>query len=1123
MANSSSNSLSRGKILSALCLIIFALLFIFSCLSKSITLGAKIVGTFGVISYPLFLGMALLCLFKFLGFSYKRSIKATVLMFCFIYALLAVIHSIRTFSMLESVASSSAFNDYLNYSYSHLTVLGSIGCLLCGAVAYVLGAVGTIIVFVILGTLSIGLFIDFELYGKYDEKHIKKLKSRKLREKVLNSGNDLTEDGTPSYSFSNDLDKYTDKDVVAEVSDDLKQKDYNNLSSYSDDDVVAETTDGNYYSNNFNGDLTQKSYSQNSFNQNSEKNDISPNYFGANFYNQNYENYQTQNNGFGGNYSADQNYQNMFGADSVTPETQNSFSNDVYKEPDYPDVYDENEQRRQFMRATFSSEPDGYSNNYSDNSSYYGGDNQSLQTNQNSSGSSYGNFDNSNSSDLNSNYSENQSNYNGMGSGDYSNSYSSSSLNNDGQYDLNNLYKNYNDNDPYSFSLGHDNNIDTDNFNQDNLTSQNSSNSNDFSSNSVDNKISEILGSGNDQADQEEYKSLDDKTSASNSNDSDSSKLSFLDDEISKSAENDIKSNFSFDNDKPIFSEQKNDDFKDFDNSNLSDTFKSPIDLNLPAVETNSNNQKESDGFGESIISSSESKIKIPAKDTTKKFNMSMGGMKYVAPPTSLLKTIVVDNGNYDEEQSRKAKKLEEVLAAFNITVSVTNIVRGPKITRYELSVPLGVSIKKIPSYELDIKKSLAAKTVNIQAPIPGSEFVGIELENDTFTNVGLKELLESDNFKNFSDPLPIAIGKDISGEIVVKSLAKMVHMLIAGQTGSGKSVFIHNIILSLIYKYSPDDLRLMLIDPKRVEFNRYNGLPHLVTPEVVLGTEKAVNALKWCVSEMDRRFNLMEKVGYNNIVSYNNSELVKSGQFPRFPYIVIVLDEFAEVIMANKKDTEACIQRITQLARACGMHLILATQRPSVDVISGVIKNNVPSRVAFSLASAFDSKTILDRVGAENLLGQGDMLFSPNGTSVVSRLQAAYCSDEEIASVVSYVKEHNQSNYDDSVAISINSPLTKTADSSSGGSVGMPPEKEVDDYFVLALKLFIQRGEASASYLQRRLSIGYGRSSRIMDQLESKGYIAPTNGAKVRKVLITAEQFKEKFGEDVNDTSNNF
>lgn len=507
-------------------------------------------------------------------------------------------------------------------------------------------------------------------------------------------------------------------------------------------------------------------------------------------------------------------------------------------------------------------------------------------------------------------------------------------------------------------------------------------------------------------------------------------------------------------------------------------------------------------------------------KNTAYNLNMSMPGIRYNPPPLSLLKTPKADKGDYTEEQNRKSAQLENVLAAFNIPAKVQKIVRGPKITRFELSVPLGVSVKKIPSYENDIAAALSAKAIVIRAPIPGSPYVGIELENDTFSSVYERELLESPEFQNAKDPLPIAIGKDISGEIVVKSLAKMVHLLIAGSTGSGKSVFIHNIVLSLIYKLGPDDLRLIMIDPKRVEFNRYNGLPHLLTPEVVMGSEKAINALKWCVKEMDRRYDLMSKSGYNNIEPYNKSELVKAGQFEKFPYIVIIVDELAEIMTVNKKDVELCIQRLTQLARACGMHLILATQRPSVDIISGVIKNNVPSRIAFSLQSGIDSKTILNTVGAEKLLGQGDMLFSPTGTSTMPRLQAAYASDEEIKAVIDYDKKYNKACYDEAIQSAIDAEQM-VEDSSGGGFGGFeePPQRDgVDSYFKTAVKLVMANGGASVSYLQRRLSIGYARAARIVDQMEDKGYIAASNGSKLRKVIITPEQFAQEFGEDFNN-----
>ena len=539
--------------------------------------------------------------------------------------------------------------------------------------------------------------------------------------------------------------------------------------------------------------------------------------------------------------------------------------------------------------------------------------------------------------------------------------------------------------------------------------------------------------------------------------------------------------------------------------------------LNSENINSFNNFEKRNEGILSAVQSPmqrSSSRPKVPSAN-----QIPMTGVRYNPPPLSLLQRPVIDKGNYTEEQTRKSKQLEDVLASFNVPAKVVNIVRGPKITRYELSVPLGVSVKKIPNYELDIQSALAAKTITIQAPIPGSNFVGIELENDTFTSVYERELFESPEFQNAKGALPIAIGKDISGQIIVKNLTKMVHCLIAGSTGSGKSVFIHNIVLSLIYKYSPEDLRLVMVDPKRVEFGFYNGLPHLVTPEVVLGTEKAVSALKWCVKEMDRRFEIMGRANYKNIEDYNKSELVKSGQFEHFPYIVIIVDELAEIMTLYKKEAEVAIQRITQLARACGMHLIVAVQRPSVDIITGVIKNNISSRFAFRLQSGFDSKTMLGTNGAEKLLGQGDMLMSLTESSAMPRLQAAYASDDEIKAVVDFVKKNNPSHFDENAEKAFNlDPQSSDEVSSENSFVDAPQSKgKVDEYFKIAVKSVMMCGSASVSYLQRRLSIGYSRAARIVDQMEEKGYIAPPTGAKTRKVLITPEQFREDFGEEYN------
>ena len=964
--------------------------FIFACFQSILPFGRAIAGTFGILTYPLGIVLSFYCLAKFLGFNYSRRLKPTVYFIISLLAVLFVIHSIATFGELNKVVNAPLLKEYLLISYkSKITLLGGVGSVFAGLISILLGAMGTIILFVILATLFIGLFIDYQLYGKYEEPHIKKLKSKKLREKVFSSDKNATSENVPDYSFSD-----SDNPVIDEITIDANEAENgiesqeNPVPIYTTEEVIGEIT---------NQDI-DNSYS-------------------------NYTNVYTglNSNTYGG-------YEE--------PQQQNTFSNDIYKSNTYPDVYtsDLNDYRRQFLSDTFgiqsASEPQQNEyetqNNFEPSTPVYT-DNFGQSTNF---------------------YDDNQNTSNG---------YETSSVNDEISKILN----------------GEEGEIETEIRND--ITENFDTNSFGFTAHNDD---------------EEDFSAFEQNAG-----------LSLADELI-----------------KPQIPEPPKNSYE----SRPANTFTGTINPQKNEFEI------KNAGFGinpkpiENQVKSEPQapKFTVPAKDTKVNpygFNVGMAGVRYNPPPLSLLKTPVPDTGDYTEEQNRKSAQLENVLSAFNIPAKVKNIVRGPKITRYELSVPLGVSVKKIPSYEDDIAAALAAKTITIKAPIPGSSYVGIELENDTFTSVYERELLESDAFQNCKDPLPIAIGKDISGEIIVKSLAKLVHMLVAGSTGSGKSVFIHNIILSLIYKSSPDDLRLILIDPKKVEFNMYNGLPHLLLPEVVATNEKAISALKWAVKEMERRYELMSKAGFNNIEPYNKSELVKAGQFEKFPYIVIIVDELAELIMANKKEVEACIQRLTQLARACGMHLILATQRPSVDVISGVIKNNVPTRVAFSLQSGIDSKTILNSVGAEKLLGGGDMIFAPTGTSATPRLQAAYATDPEIKAVIDYDIKNNTANYDETVASMINAEPQASPDDVGGmslGSDGSFGKESVDNYFKTALKIFMQNNAASTSYLQRRLSIGYSRAARIMDQMEEKGYIGPATG-KVRKVLITPEQFKEDFGED--------
>ncbi len=1051
---------TRKKIAGLIFLLVFSLVFIFSCTCFVLPFGNILVGTFGYMVFPLSVFLGLISLALFLGFSYSRRIKSTTYIVIAVLSVLLAVHSIATYKPLNAIVDAETLKAYLASSYESFSLLGSFGSILGGIISLALGGMGTIVVYVILATIFIGLFVDFQFYGKFTQPHIKKLKTHKLREKVYSSDTQRVGENRPNYSFENN-ENFSNDDVLDELT--VNANDYEDGSnrpqplSYDESDVVGEVT--------------------NEYIDNSDNNSY------VSYGNENVTSFYT------GLPSEDYGYQ-----------TQNYFSDNNIAETnvsDIPDVYDYNayEQRRRFMNATFGVHENEQAANFEPQNI-----NEVTETNQ---------------------FVSNPFNENlGEPSNNYVSSYGLNESQNNFNSEDNNSVNEFS-NQSSSFDMGTENSAIDDEISRILNSSEEDLNDEvklDYSSNSeflnINNSSAFDMG-GKEQSPNDFGMNISNNNTSSNS--------------LWGSTNNNLK--IEEENNAGGFSQTPNYSNSSVSSNNLSNSFEqnrpvnpSPISSQNMGTNSFSNNQNigavNQNNMQNMGIQGQEKPV-IPQKEQKKpySFNLGLPGVRYNPPPLNLLRAPQPDNGDYTEEQERKSTQLENVLAAFNIPAKVKNIVRGPKITRYELSVPLGVSVKKIPMFENDIAAALAAKTIVIKAPIPGSSYVGIELENDTFSSVYERELLESDEFQNFKDPLPIAIGKDISGEIVVKSLAKMVHLLIAGSTGSGKSVFIHNIVMSLIYKSSPDDLRLIMIDPKKVEFNRYNGLPHLLTPEVVMGADKAINALKWSVKEMQRRYDLLSRAGYNNIEPYNKSELVKAGQFEKMPYIVIIVDELAEIMMVNKKEVEACIQSLTQLARACGMHMILATQRPSVDIISGVIKNNVPSRIAFSLQSGIDSKTILNSVGAEKLLGQGDMIFAPTGTSATPRLQAAYASDEEIKAVIDYDIKYNNANYDEAVNNIINQEAQSAADEVGGsGGDGMPPKGGVDEYFKTALKLVMQNGGASVSYLQRRLSIGYSRAARIVDQMEDKGYIAGATGAKVRKVLITPDQFRQEFGEEYND-----
>ena len=497
----------------------------------------------------------------------------------------------------------------------------------------------------------------------------------------------------------------------------------------------------------------------------------------------------------------------------------------------------------------------------------------------------------------------------------------------------------------------------------------------------------------------------------------------------------------------------------------------------------------------------------IIAEQTTKE-------KPYVFPPLSLLKP--GDNrrsGNTQQQLRETALKLEQTLKTFGVNVTVTDISCGPSVTRYEIQPEMGVKVSKIVNLADDIKLNLAAADIRIEAPIPGKAAVGIEVPNAENVMVSFRDLLESAEFKNSASKITFAVGKDISGQTKVADIAKMPHMLIAGATGSGKSVCINTIIMSILYKADPKDVKLIMIDPKVVELSVYNGIPHLMIP-VVTDPKKAAGALHWAVAEMTERYNKFAEIGVRDIHGYNarvDSVQVPEGQEApkKMPQIVIIVDELADLMMVASNDVEEAICRLAQLARACGIHLIIATQRPSVNVITGLIKANMPSRIAFAVTSGVDSRTILDMNGAEKLLGKGDMLFNPQGVPKPIRVQGAFVSDKEVAEVVKFITENNGAvSYNADVQQKLENMETSNNTSVSisdtdGGSDGR------DSYFLEAAKIIIDKEKASIGMLQRYLKVGFNRAARIMDQLEEAGIVGPEEGTKPRKVLMSPEEFE--------------
>lgn len=543
------------------------------------------------------------------------------------------------------------------------------------------------------------------------------------------------------------------------------------------------------------------------------------------------------------------------------------------------------------------------------------------------------------------------------------------------------------------------------------------------------------------------------------------------------------------------------------------DDIKPEIETALKAAKTEAEAEKRDIPPEKPAEPTKPAEFSVPEKDAEPKAE----GYSY--PPLSLLnKSKATDTAALSAELDHTAEHLVETLKSFGVETRIVDISRGPTVTRYELQPCAGVKISKITNLADDIALNLATAGVRIEAPIPNKAAVGIEVPNKASAVVGVRGILESPAFINAKSKLTVALGRDIGGNVVVTDIAKMPHGLIAGATGSGKSVCINSIIISLLYKATPDEVKLLMIDPKVVELGIYNGIPHLLVP-VVTDPRKAAGALGWSVTEMERRYKMFADRGVRDLAGYNKFvENLGDPEVQKMPHIVIIIDELADLMMTAPNEVEDSINRIAAKARAAGMHLIIATQRPSVDVVTGVIKANIPTRIAFAVSSQIDSRTILDSAGAEKLLGRGDMLFSPVGSTKPNRIQGCFVSDEEVEAVVDYIKSDHTVDYDDDVMVEIE----RQAAIEKKQKTGLPEDgPEGDPMLDEAIKVVVENGMASTSLLQRKLKLGYARAARIVDEMEQRGVVGPYEGSKPRKVLISKEQLLERSAAgEVNETA---
>ncbi len=505
------------------------------------------------------------------------------------------------------------------------------------------------------------------------------------------------------------------------------------------------------------------------------------------------------------------------------------------------------------------------------------------------------------------------------------------------------------------------------------------------------------------------------------------------------------------------------------------------------------------ESFAEKAAKAEENAVKAQIIENTTK--------QYMLPSVKYLNKSVskANDPSAAAELEQKANMLIETLKSFGVSASITGIQRGPRVTRYEIKPAAGVKVSKITNLSDDIALNLAAAGVRIEAPIPGKAAIGIEIPNTNEDIVSIREIIESREFKNAKSKLAFSVGKDIAGNVIIGDVAKMPHMIIAGTTGSGKSVCTNSIIMSILYRATPDEVKLILIDPKMVEFTTYNGIPHLLIP-VVTDPRQAAGALNWGVQEMLRRYKLFSDNSVKDISGYN--EMANNKKIDKLPQIVIAIDEFADLMMAASKEVEDSVCRLAQMARAAGMHLIIATQRPTTDVITGLIKANIPSRIALTVQSQVDSRTILDTQGAEKLLGQGDMLYYPNGMQKPLRVQGCFCSTKEVETVVEFIKQESETSYNEEIVEAVEQSMPTEKSSSEASE----PTGNGDDVLIeRAIDIAVEMGQVSTSALQRKLKLGFARAARIVDELEEMGVIGPSEGAKPRKVLMSKQQWAQR------------